>query len=70
MLSITAPKRLEKGTQVKMFIFQTPETAEESLQSWLMQNNVEIDHIVQSQSERNGKFLFIVSIFYKIANSH
>ena len=65
MLSITATKAIEKATQVKMFIFQTPETAEESLQSWLSQNNVEIDHIVQSQSERNGKFLFIVSIFYK-----
>ena len=65
MLSITAPKSLEKTTQVKMFIFQTPETAEESLQSWLMQHNVEIDHIVQSQSERNGKFVFIVSIFYR-----
>lgn len=53
-------------TKVKLFILSNPEAAEEKLQEWLKtKTDIEIDHIVQSQSERNGRFLFIVSIFYR-----
>lgn len=54
-------------TKVKLFILSNPEAAEEKLQEWLKtKSDIEIDHIVQSQSERNGRFLFIVSIFYHL----
>jgi serine protease inhibitor len=54
------------NTKVKMFILSNPENAEEKLQEWLQtKHDISIDHIVQSQSERNGRFLFIVSIFYR-----
>jgi hypothetical protein len=61
--------RTSAATKVKLFILSSPEAAEEKLQEWLQtQENIEIDHICQSQSERNGRFLFIVSIFYRTAN--
>ena len=54
-------------TKVKLFILSNPESAEEKLQEWLQTHqDIEIDHITQSQSERSGRFLFIVSIFYHL----
>ena len=58
--------RTATATKVKLFILSHPEAAEEKLQEWLQTHqDIEIDHITQSQSERNGRFLFIVSIFYR-----
>ena len=58
--------RTAATTKVKLFILSNPESAEDKLQEWLQtKHDIEIDHIVQSQSERNGRFLFIVSIFYR-----
>lgn len=55
------------NTKVKMFILSNPESAEEKLQEWLQtKHDITIDHVVQSQSERNGRFVFIVSFFYRI----
>ena len=49
---------------VKMFILQEPSEAEKVVADWLSRNHVAIRHVTQSQSERNGRFLFIISIFY------
>ena len=50
--------------KVKVFIFKNPELAEEHLSTWLETNSVAIHHISQSQSEKNGAFLLILSVFY------
>ena len=52
---------------VKMFILNEPSEAEQAVADWLAANRVEICHVTQSQSERNGRFLFIVSLFYQPA---
>ena len=58
--------RTAAATKVKLFILSSPEAAEEKLQEWFQAHqDIEIDHIGQSQSERNGRFLFIISIFYR-----
>ena len=54
--------------KIKMFLFKDPEKAEESIHSWLQSSNAKIDHITQSQSEKNGRFLLVVSIFYHHQN--
>ncbi|HWJ27289.1 MAG TPA: hypothetical protein VNS32_12155 [Flavisolibacter sp.] len=51
--------------EVKLFVFKDLEKAEEQLNNWLTENKVTISHITQSQSERNGNFLFLISIFYQ-----
>jgi len=48
-----------------MFVCPNAESADEKVRNWLASNKVIIDHVTQSQSEKNGKFLFIISIFYR-----
>jgi len=51
--------------ELKTFVSDRPETAEKNLNQWLEVNRVEVTHIGQSQSERNGNFVFVLSIFYR-----
>jgi hypothetical protein len=57
-----------QSLQVKMFIHNDPREAEDAIAQWLQQHDVTIHHLTQSQSEKNGKFLFVLSVFYA-ANS-
>jgi hypothetical protein len=58
----------QSALQVKMFIHTDPNEAEQSVSQWLKQNDVAIDHITQSQSEKNGKFVFVLTVFYRQNN--
>jgi hypothetical protein len=50
--------------EVKMFVCSNPVSAEKEVAQWLAHNPVTITHITQSQSERGGAFLFVLSVFY------
>jgi hypothetical protein len=50
--------------EVKMFIQNSLDTVEKNVNDWLHQNHVSIHHITQSQCERQGKFVFVMSVFY------
>jgi hypothetical protein len=52
------------AVQVKMFIHNHPKDAEQTISQWLKENDVTIHHIVQSQSEKAGSFIFVVTVFY------
>jgi hypothetical protein len=49
---------------VKMFIHSNLADAEKDISQWLKQNDVTIHHIAQSQSEKGGNFVFVLTIFY------
>jgi hypothetical protein len=51
-------------TEVKIFVQKDATEAEKAIAAWLKQNKVLIHHIGQSQSEKGGAFLFIISVFY------
>jgi hypothetical protein len=51
--------------KVKLFIHHTLEGVEEQVNQWLSHREVSICHITQSQSEKAGKFVFVLSIFYE-----
>ena len=53
------------GMQMKMFLHRDPEVAEQALNDWLEKTAVKLHHVVQSQSENQGKFVLIVSVFYE-----
>lgn len=50
--------------EVKMFVCNHPMAAEKEVSEWLAQNPVTITHITQSQSEKGGAFVFVLSLFY------
>ena len=52
------------SVQVKMFIHNNPKEAEKEIEHWLKENDVIIHHIAQSQSEKNGSFVFVITLFY------
>ena len=56
--------KLLPALEVKSFVNDHPEKVEQSINEWLHKNNVVVQHVGQSQSERNGKFVFVISLFY------
>ena len=50
--------------QTKIFVHNSAEAAEKALNDWLETNNVQVKYIGQSQSEKGGRFVFIISVFY------
>jgi hypothetical protein len=50
--------------EAKMFVHHTASEAEKAVNEWLGKNNVNVQYIGQSQSEKGGRFVFIVSVFY------
>ena len=47
-----------------MFVADRPEIAEANINLCLKESDAKVIHIGQSQSERNGRFIFVISIFY------
>jgi len=52
------------STQVKMFTYNNPKDAEKAVGQWLNENDVSIQHVTQSQSEKGGHFVFVITLFY------
>jgi aspartokinase len=67
-LNIDQYLQASTNQQVKIFVHKDPMEAEEAITHWLTNNPVKILHIGQSQSEKGGKFLFIISLFYSVNN--
>jgi hypothetical protein len=54
--------------QLRMFVSNDPKEAEKNISQWLGQNDVRVRHITQSQSEKGGHFVLIVSLYYEPNN--
>jgi hypothetical protein len=52
------------AVQVKMFVHNNPKDAEKEIAHWIKENDVIIHHIAQSQSEKGGSFIFVITLFY------
>lgn len=50
--------------ELKMFVNNNPKDVEIEVSQWLKENDVTIHHIAQSQSEKNGSFVFVITLFY------
>jgi hypothetical protein len=50
--------------KMKLFTDTTHSLVETKVNEWLQHHNVRVAHIGQSQSEKGGKFLFTISLFY------
>jgi hypothetical protein len=50
--------------EMKVFVDRDPIAVQHSVNNWLKANNVTIQHYGQSQSEKNGNFVFIVTLLY------
>lgn len=50
--------------EAKIFVHDSAEAAEKELNNWLENNPVKLEYVGQSQSERSGRFVFIISLFY------
>ena len=61
---------LSSQTKLKLFVFNDLSEAEKEINQWLQDHKVEIKEIVQSQSERNGRFVFVTSIYYQLVEIH
>ncbi len=51
--------------KVKMFIRHTLDDIENEVNDWLENQTFRIYHITQSQCEKQGKFVFVMSVFYE-----
>ena len=55
-------KRVKK---MKTFTDTDPVDVEKKVNDWLQLNDVELLYAGQSQSEKSGRFVFTVSLFYQ-----
>lgn len=55
--------------QVKIFSGNNFASTEKDLNEWLLYNSVMVQHIGQSQCERNGNLLVAISVFYTMKNN-
>ena len=53
--------------QVKLFIHHTLEEIEAAINQWMVEQQAIVKHITQSQCEKQGRFVFVISIFYEQA---
>ena len=58
----TTPLKSQK--QLKLFVFTEMSGVEEKVNEWLSENDVFLLHMNQSQCEKGGKFLFVLSLVY------
>jgi hypothetical protein len=58
------------GSAIKMKIFSGADfiQTEVKINEWLSKNHVRIEQICQSQCERNGRLLLLVSVFFTSLN--
>lgn len=47
-----------------MFVADNLPAAEQEVNEWLQSVSAAVRHVSQSQCERNGRFVFVISIFY------
>ena len=57
-------KKQSTVTRVKLFADSEPLEVEKKLNEWLYHNDIEIKHVGQSQSEKGGRLVFVMSVFY------
>jgi hypothetical protein len=50
--------------RMKIFLSNDPKNTEQEVNAWLDRHSFYVHHIVQSQCERNGKLMLLVSVFY------
>lgn len=53
--------------KVKLFIRHALDDVERDVNEWMEQNDIRICHVTQSQSEKQGRFVFVISVFYQPA---
>ena len=51
--------------KVKLFISHALDDVETEINHWLASALIRVHHVTQSQSEKGGKFVFIISVFYQ-----
>lgn len=56
------------AVQVKMFVHNNLKDVGKDIAQWLKENDVIILHIAQSQSEKGGSFVFVLTLFYMSNN--
>lgn len=63
---IPEPARREVNAALRLKIFSAhdPAVVEQMVNQWLSTQNVSVRHTGQSQSEKSGRFVFTISLFY------
>lgn len=51
--------------KVKMFVSHALENVEQEVNKFLTQDRIQVCHVTQSQSEKQGRFIFVISVFYE-----
>lgn len=51
--------------QVKQFVSNDPADAARALSEWLDTNDAEVCQLAQSQGEKQGRFLFVITVLYR-----
>jgi hypothetical protein len=57
---------VKPGMKLKLFIYyNTLDNVEKEINEWLELQQIRVCYITQSQGEKQGKFVFVISVFYE-----
>jgi len=51
--------------KVKLFVRHSLDDVEMAVNEWMKQEEILVSHVAQSQCEKQGKFVFVMSVFYE-----
>jgi hypothetical protein len=57
-------RNVNTDLRLKVFSAHEPGIVEQMVNQWLSTQNVSVRHTGQSQSEKSGRFVFTISLFY------
>lgn len=55
----------ETSMKMKLFVSHSMDTVEKEVNEWLARETIRVCHVTQSQSEKQGRFVFAISVFYQ-----
>lgn len=55
--------------RLKMFVRHSLDQLEEEVNEWIEQENIMVRHVTQSQCEKQGRFVFVMSLFYEASEN-
>jgi hypothetical protein len=67
---LAAPRMTNDFVRMKMFVHNSLDEVEHEVNEWMMTHqDITVCQAVQSQSEKQGRFVFVLSLFYLHAAS-
>ena len=65
LIVLPLPKETNTKFKMKTFLFHSLDRVDAVVNEWMEQEGASIRHVAQSQCEKQGRFILVLSVFYR-----